>query len=100
MLVNTASEGESDESVVSEKSEKRVERGESGGVGGGELLDWHRISTSIKSPPRKTLEKLKKNFKNFYEEFYKKFIRPLRKFNKESSNLIRFSHIDFYKLPI
>ena len=53
MLVIAASEGESDESVVSGKSEKRVERGESGGVGGGELLDWHRISTPIKSPPRK-----------------------------------------------
>ena len=32
MLVNTVSEGESDESVVSEKSEKRVERSESGGL--------------------------------------------------------------------
>ena len=53
MLANTASEGESDESVVSEKSEKSEERGESGGVGGGELLDWYRISTPIKSPPRK-----------------------------------------------
>ena len=68
--------------------------------GGRELLDLHRISTPIKSPPRKTLEKLKKNFKNFYEEFYKEFIRPPRKFNKESSNLIKFFHIDFYKLPI
>ena len=69
MLVNTASEGESDESVVSEKSEKSEERGESGGVGGGELLDWHRISTPIKSPPRKFYE----NFihpRKIYEELY------------------------------
>ena len=44
--------------------------------GGRELLDLHRISTPIKSPPRKTLEKLKKNFKNFYEEFYKEFTSP------------------------
>ena len=50
MLAIAASEGESDESVGSEKSEKRVERSESGGVGGGELLDWHRNSTPIKSP--------------------------------------------------
>ena len=61
MLVNTASEGESDESVVSEKSEKRVERGESGGVGGGELLDWHRNSTPIKSPSTQKLEPSTKN---------------------------------------
>ena len=53
MLVNTASEGERGESVVSGKSEKRVERSESGGVGGGELLDWHRNSTPIKSPSLK-----------------------------------------------
>ena len=53
MLVNTASEGESDESVVSGKSEKRAERSESAGLVGDELLDWHRISTPIKSPPRK-----------------------------------------------
>ena len=59
MLVNTASEGESDESVVSEKSEKRVERGESGGVGGGELLDWHRNSTPIKSPSLRKTKKIR-----------------------------------------
>ena len=59
MLVNTASECESDESVVSEKSEKRVERGESGGVGGGELLDWHRNSTPIKSPSLRKTKKIR-----------------------------------------
>ena len=53
MLVNTASEGERGESVVSEKSEKSEERSESGEVGGGELLDWHRNSTPIKSPSLK-----------------------------------------------
>ena len=80
--------------VKNEQREAKVQ------FGGRELLDLHRISTLIKSPPRKTLEKLKKNFKNFYEEFYKKFIRPPRKFNKEFTNLIRFFHIDFYKFPI
>ena len=68
--------------------------------GGRELLDWHRNSTPIKSPPRKNIEKLKKNFKNFYEEFYIEFTRPPPKFNEESPNLIRFPYIDFYKFPI
>ena len=56
MLVNTVSEGESDESVVSEKSEKSGERGEKWWVGGGELLDWHRNSTPIKSPSLRKLD--------------------------------------------
>ena len=73
--------------VKNEQREAKVQ------FGGRELLDLHRISTPIRSPPRK--------FWKFYEEFYyEKFIRPPRKFNKESTNLIRFSHIDFYKFPI
>ena len=42
--------------------------------GGRELLDLHRISTPIKSPPRKNIEKLKKIIRNFYEEFYIEFM--------------------------
>ena len=53
MLAIAASEGERGESVVSEKSEKSGERGEKWWVGGGELLDWHRNSTPIKSPSLK-----------------------------------------------
>ena len=77
--------------VKNEQREAKVQ------FGGRELLDLHRISTPIKSPPRK-FWKLYEEF--YYEEFYKEFIRPPRKINKKPTNLIRFSHIDFYKLSI
>ena len=95
-LVNRESEGERGESVVSEKSEKRAERGEKRSLGVVSCLTYIGYPPQLRALHEKILEKLKKNFKNFYEEF----IRPPRKFNKESTNLIRFSHIDFYKLPI
>ena len=65
MLVNTASEGESDESVVSGKSEKRVERSESGG------LVIVGCLTGIGYPPQ--LRALHENFihpRKIYEELY------------------------------
>ena len=70
MLVNTASEGESDESVVSGKSEKRVERSESGG------LVIVGCLTGIGFPPqlRALHENFKKIIRNFYEEFYIEFM--------------------------
>lgn len=64
--------------------------------GGREWLDLHRISTPIKSPPRK-FWKLYKEF--YYEEFYKKFTSPhenLMKIPKSNKN----SLYRFYKLPI
>ena len=59
MLVNTASEGESDESVVSAKSEKSEKWGEKWWVGGRVLLDWHRNSTPIKSPSLRKTKKIR-----------------------------------------
>ena len=65
MLANTASECESDESVVSGKSKKRVERSESGG------LVIVSCLTGIGFPPQ--LRALHENFIHpwkIYEELY------------------------------
>ena len=95
-LVNRESEGERGGSVVSEKSEKRAERSKSDGLVVVSCL------TYIGYPPQ--LRALHENFENYMKNFImKNFIKNYkspRKFNKESTNLIRFSHIDFYKLPI
>lgn len=99
MLVNTASEGESDESVVSAESEKSEKRGEKRGLVVVSCL------TGIGYPPQ--LRVLHENFihprKILYThgKFMKTFImKPLQKFNEESPNLIRFSNIYFYIFPI
>lgn len=70
MLANTASEGESDESVVSEKSEKSEKWGEKRGLVVVSCL------TGIGFPPqlRALHEKFKKIIRNFYEEFYIEFM--------------------------
>lgn len=71
--------------VKNEQREAKVQ------FGGRELLDLHRISTPIKSPPRK-FWKLYEEF--YYEEFYKEFTSPhenLIKTHKSNKNsLYRF----------
>ena len=70
MLVYTASEGESDESVVSAESEKSEKWGEKRG-----LVVVSRL-TGIGFPPqlRALHENFKKTIRNFYEEFYIEFM--------------------------
>ena len=70
MLVNTASEGESDESVVSAESEKSEKWGEKRGLVVVSCL------TGIGFPPqlRALHENFKKIIRNFYEEFYIEFM--------------------------
>ena len=78
MLVNTASEGESDESVVSAESEKSEKWGEKRGLVVVSSL------TGIGFPPqlRALHEKFKKIIRNFYEEFYIEFMKSPRKIHK------------------
>ena len=57
--------------VKNEQREAKVQ------FGGRELLDLHRISTPIKSPPRKTLEKFKKNLRKILRIFMKNFMKNL-----------------------
>ena len=89
MLVNTASEGESDESVVSAESEKSEKWGEKRGLVVVSSL------TGIGFPPqlRALHENFKKTIRNFYEEFYiefmNNFIKNLLYPQEESINLIR-----------
>ena len=70
MLVNTASEGESDESVVSAESEKSEKRGEKRGLVVVSSL------TGIGYPPqlRALHEKIKKNLRKILRIFMKNFI--------------------------
>ena len=78
MLVNTASEGESDESVVSAESEKSEKWGEKRGLVVVSCL------TGIGFPPQ--LRALHENFENYMKNFNRKnFIKKYkspRKFNK------------------
>ena len=78
MLVNTASEGESDESVVSAESEKSEKWGEKRGLVVVSCL------TRIGFPPqlRALHENFKKIIRNFYEEFYIEFMKSPRKIHK------------------
>ena len=70
MLVNTASEGESDESVVSAESEKSEKRGEKRGLVVVSSL------TGIGYPPqlRALHEKIQKNLRKILRIFMKNFI--------------------------
>ena len=70
MLVNTASEGESDESVVSAESEKSEKRGEKRGLVVVSSL------TGIGYPPqlRALHEKIQKNLRQILRIFMKNFI--------------------------
>ena len=78
MLVNTASEGESDESVVSAESEKSEKWGEK------RWLVVVSSLTGIGFPPqlRALHEKFKKIIRNFYKEFYIEFMKSPRKIHK------------------
>ena len=81
MLVNTASEGESDESVVSAESEKREKRGEKCSMvvvccltGIGYPPQLRALHEKITKKSRKILEKSTKILRTFYIEFISNFI--------------------------